>query len=95
MSPPQIPEGSAPRGRALEQSRRIRFTAIVLWSSFLGGVVLLIAWLAFVGAFWPTATDLAHLSRFFFIAWALSAVPALFAAALASPPRDEADLDGH
>ena len=93
MSRPPIPE--AGESRALESSRRIRFAAIVLWSSFLGAVVLLIAWLAFVGAFWPGATDLAHLSRFFFVAWALSMVPAACAAVLASPSRDEDTGNGY
>ncbi len=95
MSQPRIPDAGAQRAGALDESRRLRFAAIVLWSSFLGAVVLLIAWLAFVGAFWPGATDLARLSRFFFVAWILSMVPSACAAALASPGTPTDDSDGH
>jgi hypothetical protein len=94
MSPPQIHELAAPSPGALDRNRKLRLAAIVLWSSFLGACAMVIAWMAFVGSFWPTATELSHLSRFFFIAWALALVPSMSAAMLATP-HEHGTRDGH
>ncbi len=71
--------------RALGRRPRLRRLAIVLWSGFLGGVVLLLAWLALAPDELLGPQTLGQLTLMFLVGWAISLVPALAAALLIAP----------
>lgn len=71
--------------RALGRRPRLRLLAVVLWSGFFGGVVLLFAWLALTPENMLGPRTLGQLTFVFFAGWALSLVPAFTAALLLAP----------
>ncbi|MBI3171319.1 MAG: hypothetical protein HYZ32_01840 [Hydrocarboniphaga effusa] len=74
--------------RALGRRPRLRRLAIILWSGFLGGVVLLLAWLALAPDELLGPQTLGQLTLMFLVGWAISLVPALAAALLIAPTDD-------
>jgi len=74
--------------RALGRRPGLRMLAVVLWSGFLGGVVLLLSWLTLTPPDMLGAQSLGQLTFVFAAGWAISLVPALSAVLLATPfPR--------
>lgn len=71
--------------RALGGRPALRMLAVVVWSGFLGGVVLLLAWLAMTPPDMLAAPPLEQLTFVFLAGWLLSLVPAAAAALLARP----------
>ncbi|MDD3763607.1 MAG: hypothetical protein PHP86_09995 [Nevskiales bacterium] len=74
----------AARERALGARPGLRLLAITAWSSFLGAVVLLAAWLLALPGDGETI-EFENLALVFVVLWALAAIPALSAALLAQP----------
>ncbi len=95
INDPQFDEADAilraARERALGARPGLRMLAITGWSSFLGAVVLLAAWLLALPHDDETI-EFGRLASVFIVLWALAAVPALSAAMLAQPSPGAFDL---
>ena len=72
--------------RSLARRPRLRFFAVVLWSSFLGAVMILAAWLLSPHDLAFEPITFARLAGVFVAAWLLSLIPAISAALLIGPP---------
>jgi hypothetical protein len=70
--------------RALGSRRRWRLAAVIGWSSFLGAIPILLAWLSTVRQ--SDSLSLGDLSVMFFAGWLCAMVPSLITALLAGPP---------
>lgn len=91
---PRLPENPADAitrqasARGLGGRPGLRFLAVVLWSGFLGAVVVLFAWLALTPPEMLGPQSLGELTGVFLAGWGISLVPAVSAALLAQPlPR--------
>lgn len=79
------------RERALGARPSLRLLAITVWSSFIGAVVLMSAWLLALPHDDGEVVGFGRLAAVFVVLWALSAVPALSAAMLAQPSPNAFD----